>query len=507
MVKEEKHKSKFWSRTKKVMLILVVVLVLLVSGALVYLNIKKNDIGQKLISQVNTLLVGEINVGKIEIESLWTFPDINIHLKDIVVYESDVAVRDSGATPVIVAPNLKARVNFKEILSSELEIKFVEISDAVVVIERTEDSRVTIRNTFLLTEKDSSILFVLNIDSIHLINTQVRLKHASLKDSLLIRVKELTGHLTYAKSKVDGFADAYGHFEKFDISKRLTFTNSPLSFKVDYKVAIKDKKVFASSPRIALENIPLQFDLIFDYGSKSSIKLDFESLKEGLEIGSSFGRNDTVAEQAAVRLKGRTHLSSSINWKSNPKKSFLNNVTANIDMHGKNIAIAGIDLDTYIAKYKRSQNFNLLDVGAVMFAGPAGLAVTKASDYTSFLIKPKKGNSTVVNQFVSEWKFENGKLEINDLAMSTQRSRIASLGFYDINKDSIDFRILILDKFGCAMADQRVYGYTNDVQSGRVKIVKTLLGPVKNLFRSVGLAKCKVFYEGKVSHPEKKKKK
>ena len=76
---------------------------------------------------------------------------------------------------------------------------------------------------------------------------------------------------------------------------------------------------------------------------------------------------------------------------------------------------------------KQSQNFNLVDVGAVLFAGPAGLAVTKGSDYTFLMIKSKGNDSTVVNQFVSEWGLKNGRMQINDLAMSTGRSRIASL--------------------------------------------------------------------------------
>jgi hypothetical protein len=140
-----------------------------------------------------------------------------------------------------------------------------------------------------------------------------------------------------------------------------------------------------------------------------------------------------------------------------------------------------------------------------MFAGPAGLAITKGSDYTVLMIKSKGDDSTVVHQFVSEWRMKDSRVAIRDLAMSTERSRIASLGYYDLDKDSIAFSILVLDKSGCALANQSVYGYTNDVQSGKVKIVKTLLGPVNNFFKQVGLANCEVLYDGKVTHPEKEK--
>jgi hypothetical protein len=510
LTKKKEHKNKFWGGALKIVLSLILVLILLAAGVLGYVNVKKNEISKNLITEVNTILIGEINVEHVEIESLWTYPNINVRLKNIEIFEKDFAFRDSSATPVIIAPHLLARVNLTKLFSSLLEIEFVEIKDATVVIERTEESEVTIGNTFMVAEKDTSnsdsILFVLMIDSIHLINTQVLLTDASLKDTLPLRVKELNGNLSFAGDEVKGFADAYGYFEKLDMSKEWSLTGKPLSFKVDYSVAIEEQKVYASSPELVLAKKPFQFDFVFDYANTSSFELEFSSLKEGIEISSAFNPDDTVVNEDLVYLKGRSHLSSKIKWTSNPKRSFLNNTSADIDIYGNDIHIMGVDIENYIDKYRRSQNFNLLDVGAVMFAGPAGLAVTKGSDYTFLLIKSKGDDSTVVDQFVSEWDLRNGRLIISDLAMSTERSRIASIGFYDLNKDSISFNILVLDKHGCALANQSVFGYTNDVQSGKVKVVKTLLGPVNNFFRNVGIAKCEKLYTGKVSHPLKKKK-
>lgn len=511
MAKEKKHKSRFWSIILKVILTLLILVILSAAGAVGYVNLKKNEIGKRLISEVNTVLVGEINVGSIDIESLWTYPDINVIVSDITIYEANAEFRDSNTNPVIFAPKLLARLNFTEMFSNKLEIEFVEITDALVVIERTEDSGVTIGNTFIPAARDTSssdsILFVLKIDSIHLVNTQVLLADASIKDTLPIRLKELSGNLTFGAGKVRGFADAYGYFEKLDVSKDITLTDKPLSFKVNYTVAIEEEQVFAESPYVLIAKTPFQFDFVYDYASTSTFSLGVNSLKEGIELSSAFDLNDTILDKSFVYLKGRTYLSSEINWKYNPEKSFLNTIAADFQIYSDDIHIMGVDIEAYIDKYKRSQNFNLVDVGAVLFAGPAGLAVTKGSDYTFLMIKSKGNDSTVVNQFVSEWGLKNGRMQINDLAMSTGRSRIASLGYYDINRDSIALRILILDKSGCALADQSVYGYSNDIQTSKVKIVKTLLGPVNNVFRSVGLAKCEVLYTGKVSHPEEKKKK
>ena len=479
MTEKKKNKSSFLGSTAKVLLSLVAIVVLLIAGVLGYVNIKKNEISKNLLGAVNSFLIGEINVGNIEIESLWTYPDINLKLKDIKIYEANAEVRKPGMSPVISAPQLLARLNLTEMFSSKLEIEFIEITDAVVIIERTKDSEVTIGTTFMPAQKDTtstdSVEFVLEIDSIHLINTQVLLTDASIKDTLPIRIKEFSGNLTLADGKVGGFADAQGYFEKLEVSKGFTFTNEPLSFVVDYSVEIEEEKVLVKSPNLSISETPFQFDFVFDYANTSTFNLDISSLIDGIEISSAFDPKDAFSEDSFVHLKGKTHLSSKIKWKSNPKKSFVNNTLADINIHGNNIHIIGVDIENYIDKYKRSQNFNLVDVGAVMFAGPAALAVTKGSDYTFLMIKSKGDDSTVVGQFVSEWNFKNGKLQIDDLAMSTERSRIASLGTYDLNKDSIDLRILILDKFGCALADQSVYGYTKEVQTSKVKIVKTLL--------------------------------
>ena len=46
---------------------LVALIILISASALIYVNVKKNEISKSILSEVNTLLIGEINVGKIEV--------------------------------------------------------------------------------------------------------------------------------------------------------------------------------------------------------------------------------------------------------------------------------------------------------------------------------------------------------------------------------------------------------------------------------------------------------
>ena len=72
--------------------------------------------------------------------------------------------------------------------------------------------------------------------------------------------------------------------------------------------------------------------------------------------------------------------------------------------------------------------------------------------------------------------------------------------------DSLDMTIGVINEKGCAIFDQRVYGSGDNPEYSQIKFLKTLLAPVTNVIKGAVGAKCDVFYEGSVSHPEERKK-
>ena len=54
-----------------------------------------------------------------------------------------------------------------------------------------------------------------------------------------------------------------------------------------------------------------------------------------------------------------------------------------LSLQGKELTLTGSDLDKEIASFESSQHFNLVDVGAVFFAGPLGLVVTKGYNFAA----------------------------------------------------------------------------------------------------------------------------
>ena len=179
------------------------------------------------------------------------------------------------------------------------------------------------------------------------------------------------------------------------------------------------------------------------------------------------------------------------------------NLTGNIEIKGKSLTMYGVDVDDILKKYERSQNFNLTDVGAVLIAGPVGLAVTKGSDFVSLAaINLDSSHQTHIQKLLANWKIEKQQLITDDVAFSTALNRIAFNGSIDLANDSIPgLTIAVVDKNGCSLMDQKLYGKTNNLQTGKLNITKALFGSVINFVNAVVGKNCKPVYTGKVKAP------
>lgn len=188
----------------------------------------------------------------------------------------------------------------------------------------------------------------------------------------------------------------------------------------------------------------------------------------------------------SVELQFAGHTASDL-WQSSKGEMLLS---------GNNMLLYGMDLDRVAKQYERSQKFSLIDVGALFLAGPVGIAVTKGSDYANLLIS-NKGDSTLVHEFVSKWSLDSGELIVDDVAFSTEENRIALQGSLNVWQDYFNIiEFALINNEGCAVFKQSITGSFSNPKVSDIKVVKTLLGPVKNIFRG---KKCKnPFYEGSV---------
>jgi len=181
--------------------------------------------------------------------------------------------------------------------------------------------------------------------------------------------------------------------------------------------------------------------------------------------------------------------------------SIVNNLNGTINLSGENLLLIGIDADKLIENFQESQNFNLVDLGGAVLAGPIGIVVTKGSDYATLLVAGS-GEKTQIKSLVSNWDLDSGELKIKDAAFSTNKNRLAAIGYINISQDSLDLTIALLNSFGCSAFSQRVYGNLNSPTMEKIKVVGTVLAPVTNLVDDVLGKECEVFYQGAVEHPK-----
>jgi len=221
--------------------------------------------------------------------------------------------------------------------------------------------------------------------------------------------------------------------------------------------------------------------------SKFQIDQFFDNLKSGRTVS---GFMDFSTK---LTMRGRTRL------------EMRQSAVGEMSLSGADITLTGIDLDAQLAKFESSQNLNLIDVSALLFAGPVGLVVTKGVDFAG-LAETNNGR-TALRTVVSSWKIENGIAMARDVALSTARKRVAVHGGLDFVANQYrDITVGLVDAGGCAVATQKISGPFSKPVADKSNILVPigpflkLLDKAKALFAGPG-AKCEVFYQGSVAQP------
>jgi len=178
-------------------------------------------------------------------------------------------------------------------------------------------------------------------------------------------------------------------------------------------------------------------------------------------------------------------------------------MTGQLSLRGKDLVFEGGDLDGDLARYASSQNFNLVDVGAVFFAGPLGVAVTKGYGFASLF---RSGGHSTVRTLVSTWSVERGVAQARDVALATSRNRIALQGGLDfVHQRFADVTVAVIDAKGCAGVKQTIHGDFARPVVEKPHVLQSLAGPWLKLYqRGRGLfpaGPCEVFYSGSVAPP------
>ncbi|HEU5289831.1 MAG TPA: AsmA family protein, partial [Cyclobacteriaceae bacterium] len=134
------------------------------------------------------------------------------------------------------------------------------------------------------------------------------------------------------------------------------------------------------------------------------------------------------------------------------------NTYGKIEISSSNLRFYGLNIDKALRKYERSQNFNLTDIGAVVIAGPVGLAVTKGTEFVSLAaISTDSTQQTAIKNLYARWDLKHLMLTTEDVAFTTAENRIAFDGKIDFATNTVPgLTIAVVDKKGCSLMDQNL---------------------------------------------------
>jgi len=205
-------------------------------------------------------------------------------------------------------------------------------------------------------------------------------------------------------------------------------------------------------------------------------------------------------------IEGPINFSADLTARGKSANAVKRSLSGNLSLSGENLMLCNIDIDALIMKYERSQNLNLVDVGAILIAGPFGPLLTKSYNFTN-LYEESQGGKGIIRKLVSVWKVQNGIAEARDVALATTKQRIAMKGGLNfINERFVDVTIAAIDKRGCAVYSEKVHGPFRKPQIEKENIFKLIAGsvlnPLEDAWEFIQGEECTVFYSGSVAQPE-----
>jgi uncharacterized protein involved in outer membrane biogenesis len=414
------------------------------------------------------------------------FPSLRVTL-------NDVHIRNRG-TEVATARQARIGVDLLPLLHKDVRIDQIALEHPSISIEKGRDGRFNF-------EKSGAGRGPL---------PNLNLAKVSFSDGMLRYVDKQSG----AEFEADHCSLDVSHLQltgrdRPGIMKRLAFAAELACGALRTKdYAASDLKASVAGQRGVFDLTPLTMRAFAGQGS-GSIRADFTGAAPLYHVRYALSQFQIEAFLKHLSpqksAEGTMNFSANLSMQGETMIKLRQTVAGQISLRGKNLILNGRNLDQAFDRFESSQTFNLVDVGAFFFAGPVGLAVTKGYNFASIL-QGSEGRSDI-RTLVSDWKVEHGVAQSQDVAMATDKNRVALQGRLDFVHERFDgVTVALIDAKGCIRAQQTIHGAFKHPVVEQQSTLKSLTGPVVRLFKQVGRifpgATCEVFYAGSVSPPQ-----
>jgi uncharacterized protein involved in outer membrane biogenesis len=411
----------------------------------------------------------------------------------LLVTLDDVHIRNRG-TEVATARGARVGIDFLSLLRKGVQIDQIALEHPSIFIERDVDG------TFNFEKSGEA--------------------RGPLPSVNLSRVSFSDGTLTYVDTQSgDGFgaADCSLDASRLQLSGRngpgfmqkLFFAAELVCGEVRTKnYAASDLTVSVAGQRGVFDFKPLTMRVFAGQGS-GIIRADYTGTVPRYQI--SYSLSQFHIEQFLKPLspknlaEGAMDFSANLSMQGETMNELRQTMEGQFSLRGKNLILNGRNLDREFARYESSQHFNLVDVGALFLVGPVGLVVTKGYNFAG-IFQGSKGRSEI-RTLVSDWKVERGVAQAQDVAIATNKNRVALHGRLDfVNQRFDNVTVALIDAKGCVRVRQRIRGPFKKPVVEKPSALNSLTGPVTKLLKQVESlfpgGACKVFYAGSVAPPK-----
>ena len=418
------------------------------------------------------------------------FPRFGLSLKD-------VSVRNKGLDVVTIG---KMRLGLKLIPLARFEIKIIQVELVSPVF-----SIVRLRNGMFILEKPGRKLW----------EKLLTVKKVSISQGSLNYTDETSGE----KIEVDDLDLSLRNLSASGTESAEPFKN--ISFTGDtrckilkiYNFTLMDLVMRASGQKGILDINPVSMK-IFGGTGNGSIHVDVTGPSPQYRVIYTLNRAriEELLQQYMLKkmpqktIEGPINFSGDLTAMGKSADEVKRSLNGDLSLNGENLMLYNIDIDALIMKYERSQNLNLLDMGAFFLVGPLGPVLTKSYNFAS-VYEESQGGKGSIRKLVSVWKVKKGIAEARDVALASKNQRIALKGGLNfVNERFVDVTIAALDKRGCAVYSEKVHGPFGKPQIEKESIFKSIAGsvlnPLEDALKFIQGKECTVFYSGSVAQPE-----
>jgi len=411
----------------------------------------------------------------------------------LLVTLEDVHIRNQGAG-VASAKEVRLGIDLLPLLQKEVRVGKIALKQPRISIERDRDGKFN----FEKPEAAGGTLPALDLAKFSLSNAT--LLYADKKSGEGFEAGDC--NLDVRRLRLPGG-------ESPDLMKHLSFTAVLICREIrtnDFTVS--DLKFSADAKNGVFDLKPVTMRVFGGQGS-GSIRADFAGAVPLYQVHYSLSQFHvdefikTLSPQKAV--EGSMDFSVNLSMQGKTAQEMRQTAQGQISLRGENLTLHGRDLDLEFSRFESSQNFNLVDVGALFFAGPVGLVVTKGYNFAS--IFQGSGGHSEIRMLVSGWKVERGVAQAQDVAMATNKNRIALHGGLDfVNERFNHVTAALIDAKGCAKVRQKIRGTFQKPVVEKPNILKSLTGPALELLKKgrelFPDEECEVFYAGSVAPPK-----